>query len=114
MKPSSRIPVAGVVLLLCVVVAGGVRLHDVSAQEPRSAEAASMDVILIRCKTAGNRFRVTSYQGSNNTPAQRTDSCAENVSLLSREGFVVRDIGHYDDQDVGFAVISLVRQLPRP
>lgn len=114
MARSHRVPVAGLVLCLALVVASSVRFQHVAAQEPRVARAEASETILMRCKTSGSRFRVTAYQGSASSPTQRSESCAENLTLLSKEGFVVTDIGHYDALDTGFAVYTLARELPRP
>lgn len=67
------------------------------------------DVVMMRCNTSDSTFGATAYKGSSGTPSRRSDNCAENVSQLLKDGFAIRDIGHYDREKSGYVVITLVR-----
>ena len=67
------------------------------------------DVVMLRCNTNDAVFSATGYKGSAGTPSKRSDNCAENVSQLMKDGFAIRDIGHYDMEKAGYTVITLVR-----
>lgn len=66
---------------------------------------AQREVIMIRCDL---EFNVDSYQGSASAPGKRAANCAENISLLHRDGFSVEDVGHFDVGD-GALVYTMVR-----
>ena len=67
------------------------------------------DVVIMRCSAGSADLAVTAYQGSPSTPAKRSASCAESISALTKEGFMIRDVGHYDDEKLGFVVYTLLR-----
>ena len=67
------------------------------------------DVVIMRCSAGSQDLAVTAYQGSPSTPAKRSASCAESISALTKDGFMIRDVGHYDDEKLGFVVYTLLR-----
>lgn len=67
------------------------------------------DVVLVGCTEAGDEFKVTSYQGSAGTPSKKSKNCAENLSVLLKEGFMLRDIGQKQADKAGLVVFTLVR-----
>ena len=67
------------------------------------------DVVIMRCSAGSADLAVTAYQGSPSTPAKRSASCAESISALTKDGFMIRDVGHYDDEKLGFVVYTLLR-----
>ena len=79
----------------------------VSSGSPTGKEGR--DVVLLRCNTNDAAFSATGYKGSAGTPSKRSDNCAENVSQLMKDGFSIRDIGHYDMEKAGYTVITMVR-----
>jgi hypothetical protein len=85
--------------------------HEPQAQE-RSPAGRDLkgDVVLVRCDTAGGAdLLITAYQGSTTAPAKKSSSCPESLSLLIKDGFAIRDIGHYDHEKAGFVVFTLLR-----
>ena len=104
MQRTTRIALAGAAL---VVLSMAVMLltQSVTASTPRSP---SGEVILMRCNTGGKVFFTAAYQGSSTAPSKRSDECPENLSLLLKEGFSIRDIGHYDFEN-DFVVYTLIR-----
>ncbi len=79
-----------------------------TAQERPSTSPPRWDVILMRCDTGGLKFSITAYEKSTAAPAKKTESCSENLSILMKDGFVIRDIGHHD-QEKDFVIYTLVR-----
>jgi hypothetical protein len=67
------------------------------------------DVVLMRCSAIAAEFPLTSYQGSAGTPGRKTGGCADNLSALLKDGYEIRNFGHYDDEKTGFVVYTLVR-----
>ncbi len=67
------------------------------------------DVVMLRCDTTGSLFSSTGYTGSAGTPSRRSENCSENLSQLLKDGFAIRDIGHYDKEKSGYAVFTMVR-----
>ena len=67
------------------------------------------DVVMLRCNTADTVFSSTGFKGSAGTPSRRSENCSENISQLLKDGFVIRDIGHYDMEKAGYVVITMVR-----
>jgi len=67
------------------------------------------DVILMRCDAAATDFPVSAYQGSPGAPGKKTGGCAEHLSVLLKDGFEIRNIGHYDDAKAAFVVYTLIR-----
>ena len=45
---------------------------------------------------------------SSSAPSKRADNCAESVSTLHRDGFVIEDVGYVEAED-GYMVLVLVR-----
>ena len=95
-------------LALCLVlgviwVAGG-------AGPPKAAETERFrgDVIMMRCATDGPTFRVTGFGGSTQAPGKKAEVCPEELSLLLRDGFTIRDVGH-SDVDKKYVVYTLTR-----
>ena len=67
------------------------------------------DVVMMRCDTTTAAFKTTGYHGKSGTPSKRSGQCSENLSQLMKDGFVIRDIGHYDMEKAGYVVITMVR-----
>lgn len=67
------------------------------------------DVVLMRCDTNDAAFTTTAYHGNSGTPSKRSGQCSENLSQLMKDGFAIRDIGHYDMEKAGYVVITMVR-----
>ena len=95
----------GLVLGAALAVGVGTLSDDVHAQ----AKPKTGDVILLRCSTTAPDLAVTAFVGSANTPGQKSLNCADNLSWLVRDGFALRDIGHYDDEKTGFVLYTLAR-----
>jgi hypothetical protein len=89
-----------------VVVAVVVPLNGARAEE--STARGGVDIVLIRCATDTTNLALSGYQGSTRAPAQKSTSCSENISLVMREGFKIKDIGHYDF-DKNYMLITLVK-----
>ena len=67
------------------------------------------DVVILRCSVVGADLPVTAYQGGPSTPGKKSTSCVESLSSLMKEGFTIRDTGHYDDEKMGFVVFTMLR-----
>jgi len=107
MKRTLRIwTVCGVMATLAV--AGALIFPETSkAQAP--PKTMKYEVILMNCNADKSNFAIKAFQGSPNTPGRQTGDCADNLSLLMKEGFEIRDIGHYDEVDAPFVLYTLVR-----
>ena len=90
-----------------VVVAVVVPITGVLAQEAAPA-GRGVDIVLIRCGTDAPQLSLTAYEGSTRAPAQKSTSCSENISLVMREGFTIKDIGHYDLKK-DYMLVTLVK-----
>ncbi len=98
-------------LAIAFVVTAVVALSQLSfaqAPPPMAGESSRFEVVLMRCKSSAT-FGVKAYQGSPGTPVKKSGDCAENLSLLMRDGFKIDDIGHYDLVEDGFVVYTLIR-----
>jgi hypothetical protein len=98
-------------LAIALVVTAILMLSQISfAHETTPAEwkALKSEVILMRCKSSGG-LGIKAYKGSPGTPVKKSSDCAENLSLLMKDGFVIHDIGHYDDVDDAFVLYTLIR-----
>ena len=106
---------AGFALAACVLVVGIGVATLVSSSSTASAQPLPPgpppkgDVVLIGCVGGGADFKLTAYQGSAGTPAKKSGSCAENLSVLMKEGFALRDIGQNQADKSGLVVFTLVR-----
>lgn len=101
---------AGGVLALGIGAAALVSSSSSAIAQPHPAGPPPKgDVVLLGCSGGGSEFKLTAYQGSAGTPAKKSGSCAENLSVLIKEGFVVRDIGQNDAEKIGLVVFTLVR-----
>ena len=109
MHNPTRIAIMTLVLVLSTIWIFGT-LSDGAAAAVTSAGEKPFggDVIMMRCVTDGPRFAVTGFDGSSQAPGKKSDSCAEELSLLLREGFTVRDVGH-SDVDKKYLVVTLTR-----
>ena len=105
-----RIPIAALAalsLLAAFWVLGAPAREARGADEtPPSAPAA--DVIMLRCSIDGSDFRVTAYEGSPAAPVKKSNQCPEELSLLLKERFVIRDVIR-SDFEKKFVVYTLVR-----
>lgn len=103
MRPNARSIAA--VIALAAAAAGLAAL--VSA--PVTAQSRGGDVIIIRCNLTTAEPVVAAFQGSTSAPGKKTGNCADALSILMKDGFALRDIGHYDDEKLGFVLYTLVR-----
>ena len=97
----------GVAVAAIVGIAVGVSISGAQAEDIAPA-ARAVDIVLIRCGTDSAKLSLTAYEGSTRAPARKSDSCSENISLVLREGFTIKDIGHYDLES-DYMLITLVK-----
>jgi hypothetical protein len=109
MNRSFRICLLGSVAVALAITAFMTFAPSSSAQAPAMAERVKSEIIMMRCKVGGSAFAVAAYKGSSGTPGRQPGSCPDNLSLLMKDGFEIRDIGHYDDVDSVFVLYTLVR-----
>ena len=109
MNRSLRICLFGVVAVALAVAAFLTFSQSSSAQAPAMAKPVKSEIIMMRCKVGGSAFAVAAYKGSSGTPGRQPGNCADNLSLLMKDGFEIRDIGHYDIVDAPFVLYTLVR-----
>jgi hypothetical protein len=97
-------------LAIAFAVAVAVALSQLTFAQgtPQARKSPDYEVVLMRCKSSAE-FGIKAYQGSPGTPVKKSGKCAENLSLLLRDGFKIHDIGHYDLVENGFVVYTLVR-----
>jgi hypothetical protein len=100
-------------LALCFVlgaiwVADGLTGPTAASTGADAAKSFRGDVIIMRCATDDARFAVTAFTGSTQAPGKKSELCAEELSLLFREGFAIRDVGH-SDVDKKYVVLTLTR-----
>ncbi len=105
---SSRIALGSGVVAVVAVLLFSSSLFVASGQTGKST-LSTKDVVMMRCNTTDEVFSATGYQGNSGTPSKRSNNCSENISQLMKEGFAIRDIGHYDMEKAGYVVITLVR-----
>ena len=96
----------GAAIAVAVMLAAN---HLVRAQAGGGGRPGNADVVLLRCNTGGPGFPVTAYQGSTTAPSKKADACAEELWLLIKEGFAIRDTGHYFYDKDYFVVYTLMR-----
>jgi len=75
---------------------------------PAAQQRTKRDVIMIQCQAGSQGFRITSYSASASAPSKKADNCAETVSTLHRDGFLIEDVGYVDAEN-GYMVLVLVR-----
>jgi hypothetical protein len=96
-------------LLVGALVAAALIVTIGSISGDASAEGRSdADVIMMRCSTTGSSFKTTLYEGSSATPTKRADNCPENISLLLKGGFEIRD-AFLSEGEAEYIVYTLVR-----
>lgn len=100
-------------LALCLVagmiwIAAGPSGRAADPPATPSVEPLRGDVIMMRCATDDARFAVTAFRGSSQAPGKKADICAEELSLLLRDGFAIRNVGH-SDVDKKYVVFTLAR-----
>ena len=78
------------------------------AEAPKDRSSRG-DVVIMRCSVVAPELSITAYQGSPAAPAKRSTSCSENLAALVKDGFAIRDVGHYDDEKMGFMVFTMFR-----
>jgi hypothetical protein len=95
---------------ITLVVAAAVATLATSAlvRGPAAQQRTKRDVIMMRCEAGSSGFKVTSYSASASAPSKKADNCAESVSTLHRDGFMIEDAGYVDAED-GYMVLVLVR-----
>jgi hypothetical protein len=110
MKKSRHLLWAAAVAILGVlaVSAAGFRSAYGQAEQPKDRTSRG-DVVIMRCSVVASELPVTAYQGSPAAPAKKSTNCAENLSSLMKEGFAIRDVGHYDDEKLGIVVFTMLR-----
>ena len=54
------------------------------------------------------RFAVSAFAGSTQAPGKKSEVCAEELAMLFREGFAIRDVGH-SDVEKNYVVFTLTR-----
>ena len=102
--------VIGVLLSAAIAVVAMLAVdHSVRAQAAGGGRQGSAEVVLMRCNTGGPGFAVAAFQGSAAAPGKKADACAEELSLLIRDGFAIRDIGHYFYDKDYFVVYTLMK-----
>lgn len=74
-----------------------------------SATGESGEVVLMRCEVGVKQPTVRAYQASTHAPEQKSSSCAESLALLLKDGFELRETGHYDERQDPFMVMALTR-----
>lgn len=101
---------AGIILLLGIALlpATGALLGGAEAGEATSQTGGKGEVIMMRCSIDQSRFKVVAFEGSPSAPVKKSEICPEELSLLLKEGFTIRDAIH-SDFDQKFAVYLLVR-----
>lgn len=109
MNRSLRIGLLGVLAVALAITAFMTFSPSSSAQAPAMEKPSKSEIIMMRCKVGGSAFAIAAYKGSSGTPGQQPGSCPDNLSLLMKDGFEIRDIGHYDDVDTVFVLYTLVR-----
>ncbi len=97
----------GVVSLLAVVATQS--QSPLAGDDGPQAGRTKGDVVMIRCTVSGSDPSLSAYQGSAGTPAKKTGGCVDNLSLLLKDGFEVRDVGHYDEEKSSFVLYTLIR-----
>ena len=103
---SRVVRLASVSFVLSALFLAGAVLYS---RAETGAARSDAQVILLRCSVGGSEFRVSLYQGSPSAPASRDSQCAANIALLIQEGFQIRDVGHYDQTETQFAIVTLAR-----
>jgi hypothetical protein len=111
MNRTSRLLPLGVLTAALVVAAVPTlsQLSNAHETDLTAGQGVKSEVILMRCSPAKNGIPIEAYRGSPGTPGKKSEDCAENLSILMRNGFVIRDIGHYDDADAVFVLYPMVR-----
>ena len=98
----------GAILTVGLFVGTGVGSTPSVAQAGAEPSAATVkDVAIVRCRTAGETFRVSEYQGSVSTPARKTESCADTLGDLLKAGFAIDRTA--TSQDADYLVYTLTR-----
>ena len=70
-----------------------------AGEEVEKSIQGKNDVILMRCDTVGSELSVLAWGASSSSPSKRSDNCAEVLSILLKDGFTIKDIGHNNDAD---------------
>ena len=83
--------------------------NNSSAQASPASGRVESEIVMMRCKVGGSGLDIAAFKGSAGTPGRKTGNCPENLSFLMKDGFKIRDIGHYDDVDDPFVLYTLVR-----
>jgi hypothetical protein len=109
MNRINRIGIFGAAAMALAVAAFLTVSQSTSAQAPGMAKQSRSEVVMMRCKTGGSGLAVAAYKGSAGTPGKQQGTCSDNLALLLRDGFEIKDIGHYDDVDNPFVLYTLVR-----
>ncbi|MDX1388452.1 MAG: hypothetical protein R3344_04650 [Acidobacteriota bacterium] len=102
MSRTGRRVAAVLAMTVAVVAIVSVWAGRTAAQDVGTAP----DFVMIRCGT-GTQFAVTAYQGSAAAPSKRSATCPQVLSDLTKDGFMIHDVGYSLEADV--AVYTLTR-----
>lgn len=109
MSNNARIALLALCLVLGAIwLAGGLAGRAAASSGADDAKPFRGDVIMMRCATDDAGFAVTGFTGSSQAPGKKSDLCPEELSLLLREGFAIRNVGH-SDVDKKYVVLTLTR-----
>lgn len=95
---------ATLLAVLLIVLFGSI----VFSTKSLSQSHVKHELILMRCETIANEFRVTTYSGSQSAPSKTTENCPETLARLHRDGFEIEHIGYFYTGD-GYIVYTLTR-----
>ena len=109
MSRALRIGTFGVVTIGLAVAAYLIFSQGSSVQAQVMSGQVRSEIVMMRCKVGGSGLAIAAYKGSAGTPGQKTGNCADNLSFLMKDGFEIRDIGHYDEPDNPFVLYTLAR-----
>lgn len=91
----------GLLSIFVAAIASGMLAATASA-----GESGETDVVILRCRLA-TEIAVVSYAASTGAPAKKSDSCAQALSQLLKDGFRIKQYGISDGTD--YAVYTLLR-----
>jgi len=109
MSSNARIALLALCLVLGAIwLAGGLAGRATASSGADDAKPFRGDVIMMRCATDDARFAVSAFAGSTQAPGKKSEVCAEELAMLFREGFAIRDVGH-SDVEKNYVVFTLTR-----
>ena len=107
MRKTTYAVIATAIASIAVALLVGAVTVGASAEAAETTTARARDVVILQCARKQDGFAVSVYEASTAAPAQRSKSCAETLSLLLRDGFVMQPIAQSDQTDV--LIHALVR-----